>query len=293
MEIFEYGNKFNSDSVLCLGYFDAIHKGHKALIKIAKETANKLGVKLGVFAFTSGKFDSDVFTFFERLTILKTLGVDFVIYASLNKEFMAISHSEFTKNLFENYSIKAVFCGFDFTYGYKAEGNVKTLEQSAKKYGISTFILDKIVAENGEKLSTSLIKRELKNGNIKGANALLGSNYFITEKVVEGKKLGKNLGFPTINMALKQEKFLIKEGVYLTCVLIQNKLYSSITNVGKQPTFNGNNCVIETYINGFNGNLYSKYVTVYFVDFIREIKAFNSIEELINQLKKDRELLND
>lgn len=293
MEIFEYGNKFNSDCVLCLGYFDAIHKGHKALIKTAKETANKLGVKLGVFAFTGGKFDSDVFTFFERLTILKTLGVDFVIYASLSKEFMSISHSEFTKNLFENYSIKAVFCGFDFTYGYKAEGNVKTLEQSAKNYGISTFILDKIVAENGEKLSTSLIKRELKNGNIKSANELLGSNYFITEKVVEGKKLGKNLGFPTINMALKQEKFLIKEGVYLTCVLIQNKLYSSITNVGKQPTFNGNNCVIETYINGFNGNLYSKYVTVYFVDFIREIKAFNSKEELINQLKKDRELLND
>ncbi|MBR5439566.1 MAG: riboflavin biosynthesis protein RibF [Clostridia bacterium] len=293
MEIFEFGYKFNSDCVLCLGYFDAIHKGHKALINSAKTKAQELGVKLGVVAFCGGKNGQDVFTFSERLTLLKMLGVDFVVYASLTPEFMAISHQKFTEILFNSYNVKAVFCGFDFTYGYKAQGNSITLKDSAKKYGANVYVLDKVLNENGQKISTSLIKNELKNGNIKGANELLDGNYFITEKVVEGKKLGKTLNFPTINMRLSEQKFLIKEGVYLTFVIIDNKLYSSITNVGKQPTFNGNNCVIETYINDFDGNLYGKYITVYFVEFIREIKAFNSQSELVEQLKKDKEFIND
>ena len=293
MEIFEFGYKFNSDSVLCLGYFDAIHKGHKSLIKNAKETANNLGVKLGVVLFIGGKNKQDVFTFNERLVLLKSLGVDFVIYAYLTPEFMSMSSQNFTDILFNSYSVKSLFCGFDFTYGYKALGNAKTLKESAKKYGVNVVVLDKILDNFGQKISTSLIKNELKLGNIKRANELLGSNYFITEKVVEGKKLGKKLNFPTINMTLKEEKFLIKEGVYLTFVIIENKLYSSLTNVGKQPTFNGNNCVVETYINDFDGDLYGKYISVYFVDFIREIKTFKSQEELTKQLAKDKELLND
>lgn len=293
MEIFEFGFKFNSDCVLCLGYFDAIHKGHKALIKTAKRKSQSEGLKLGVVAFLGGKGSSDVFTFSERLILLKTLGVDFVVYANLTPEFMRLSHSDFTSVLFNSYSVKHLFCGFDFTYGYKANGNVETLKESANKSGASLTVLDKVATEQGDKISTSLIKKELENGNIKRANELLDGNYFITEKVLKGKGLGKKLNFPTINMTVSEDKFLIKQGVYLTCVLIENKLYSSITNVGKQPTFNGNNCVIETYIKNFNGDLYSRYVTVYFIDFIREIKEFNSASELISQLEKDKELLND
>lgn len=293
MEVFEFGYKFNKECVLCLGYFDALHKGHKTLINSAKKTANKLGVSLGVVAFLGGKSKGDVFTFFERLKLLKLLGVDFVIYASLTPEFMAIKSEEFTKILFESYNVKSVFCGFDFTYGFKAEGNANTLKKSALNYGVSVTVVEKVLDGFDQKISTTLIKNELLNGNIKRVNELLGGNYFITEKVVKGKNLGAKLNFPTINMVLSSDKLCLKHGVYLTFVIIENKLYSSITNVGKQPTFNGNNCVIETYINNFNGDLYDKFITVYFVDYIREVKTFNSQEELVNQLLKDKELLND
>ncbi|MBO5850857.1 MAG: adenylyltransferase/cytidyltransferase family protein, partial [Clostridia bacterium] len=213
MEVFEFGYKFNKECVLCLGYFDALHKGHKTLINSAKKTANKLGVSLGVVAFLGGKSKGDVFTFFERLKLLKLLGVDFVIYASLTPEFMAIKSEEFTKILFESYNVKSVFCGFDFTYGFKAEGNANTLKKSALNYGVSVTVVEKVLDGFDQKISTTLIKSELLNGNIKRVNELLGGNYFITEKVVKGKNLGAKLNFPTINMVLSSDKLCLKHGV--------------------------------------------------------------------------------
>ncbi len=293
MEIFEFGYKYSEKSIICLGYFDALHKGHKSLINYAKTVAEKEGLKLGVLLFTGNKSESDVFTFNERIIILKTLGVDFIIYAHLDSEFMSISPKRFTDVLFNNYNVKSVVCGEDYTYGYMAKGNVSTLIESAKEYGVSVFKKQKICDKHSQVISTTRIKNYLKNGEISVANELLDGNYFIFEKVLKGKGVGKNLGFPTANMMLSSDKFLIKQGVYLTFVIIDNKIYSALTNVGKQPTFNGNNCVIETYINGFNKDIYDKYLTVYFVDFLREITRFSSTSKLIEQLNKDKELLND
>ncbi len=293
MEIFEFGYKYDEKCVLCLGYFDALHKGHKSLINIAKIIAKENGLKLGVLLFTGEKSENDVFTFNERLVILRSLGVDFVVYAHLDKDFMSISHIAFTNILFKSYNVFAVICGEDYTYGYMAKGNVLTLKESAKKYGASVISKQKICDKNGNVISTTRIKNYLKNGDIKVVNELLDGNYFITEKVIKGKGLGKNLGYPTANMVVCSDKFLLKNGVYLTLVVIENRIYPSLTNVGKQPTFNGNNCIIETYIKGFDGNLYDKYITVYFIDFVREIMPFKSKDELIKQLNEDKGLLND
>ena len=141
------------------------------------------------------------------------------------------------------------------------------------------------------KISTKSIKKALLNGDIFLANTLLDSNYFIRGKVVRGKKLGSKIGFPTANILLDNSKLLIKRGVYLTFTIIDNKLYSCITNVGNQPTVNGDNDVIETYINNFSGDLYGKVISVYFIEKIRDIISFNSVEELKAQLLKDKELL--
>ncbi len=120
---------------------------------------------------------------------------------------------------------------------------------------------------------------------------MLGSNYFIRGEVVKGKKLGSKLGFPTANILLKNDKMLINKGVYLTCTILGEKIYSCLTNVGNQPTVNGKDEIIETYIHNFSGDLYGKTISVYFIERIRDIVKFNSTKELTNQLEKDMEYL--
>ena len=291
MDIVEYGLKLNYDCVLCLGYFDGIHLGHTALINKAKEIAKAKNIKLAVFLFTGGKnSDGDLFTFEERLIKLKALGVDTVIYTELNDEFKNTSAEDFLKDLTSFYSLKTVVTGEDFTYGKKAQGNVKSLREFMQNNGVEVLTFD-LVLDGNEKVSTRDIKNLLKQGEIVKANNLLGGNYFIRERVVKGKQKGRDLGFPTANMLLSSSKMQIKSGVYLTLSIIDGKIYPAITNVGSQPTFNGENTVIESYFHGFNGDLYDKILSVYFVDYIRDIKRFNSEEELKAQLKKDLELL--
>ncbi len=291
MDIVEYGLKLNYDCVLCLGYFDGIHLGHTALINKAKEIAKSKNAKLAVLLFTGGKnTKGDLFTFEERLIKLKTLNVDTVIYKELNEDFKNTTAKEFLKDLTEFYSLKTVVTGEDFTFGKNASGNVNTLKEFMLDYGVEVLTFDLILSGN-EKVSTRDIKALLSKGEVVKANQLLGSNYFVRERVIKGKQKGRDLGFPTANMLVSAEKMKIKEGVYLTLSIIDGKVYPAITNVGTQPTFNGVNHVIESYFKGFNGDLYDKILSVYFVDYIRDIKRFESQEELKIQLEKDLQLL--
>ena len=145
--------------------------------------------------------------------------------------------------------------------------------------------------ENGSKISSTAIKNYLDCGDILSVNTLLGDNYFIKGKVVSGKKVGKSLGFPTANIKISSEKYLLKQGVYYTFTIIDGKLLDAITNVGAQPTFDGEEYIVETYINGFDGDLYSKTLTVYFIERIRDVVKFDSVSQLKEQLQKDKRWL--
>ncbi len=288
MKIIKYGEIDKTPVCICLGYFDAIHVGHTKIINTAKEIAEKKGLKVYLLLFTGGKNNTpDIFTFSERLIKLKCLGVDGVIYQELSLDFMAKSKVEFLNDVFGFYNVKEIVVGEDFTYGYKAEGNISHLKEYSNKNDAYLTILDKVVTQNGEKISSKDIKTALKNGDIKLANAMLGSNYFIRGKVLKGKQLGSKIGFPTANIKTEDNKLLVKDGVYLTCTIIGGKLYSCLTNVGAQPTVNGNSTVIETFINDFNGDLYNKEISVYFIEKIRDIVKFDSVEELKKQLTED------
>ncbi len=292
MDILKYGEIHKNPTCICLGYFDAIHLGHNKIISLAKEIANKKGLKLSVLIFTGGKNNSpDIFTFEERLIKLKTLKVDTVIYQKLDSDFMGKSKDEFLNEIFNNYNVKSIVVGEDFTYGKFAEGNVYHLKQFCDANNIELNVLSKVVDENGDKISSKDIKTALLSGDIKTANDFLGSNYFLRGEVVKGKNIGASLNFPTANIICSENKLLIKDGVYLTCTVIDNKLYSCLTNVGKQPTVNGNNRVVETYIHNFSGDLYGKTLSVYFIERIRDIVKFDSLEELKKQLTKDMEYL--
>jgi riboflavin kinase/FMN adenylyltransferase len=292
MNIYKYGEINKNPTCICLGYFDAIHLGHIKIINLAKEIAENKGLELSVLIFTGGKNDSpDIFTFSERLIKLKALKVDNVIYQELNSEFMAKSKDEFLNEIVSYYNVKEIVVGEDFTYGKFAEGNINHLKKFCDNNDIKLNITEKVVDDLGNKISSKNIKSLLINGYIIKANENLGSNYFIRGEVVKGKQLGSKLNFPTANIVCSSNKLLVKQGVYLTCTIINGKLYSSLTNVGTQPTVNGKNNVIETYIHKFSEDIYGKTISVYFIEKIRDIVKFNSLEELKEQLTKDMEYL--
>ncbi len=291
MELIKYGDSYKKPIVLCLGYFDAVHIGHTKIINSAKELAKNLGAEVAVLAFLGGKNgESDIFTFFERLIKFKALNVDALIYKALDCEFMAKTREEFLNEVFYYYNVLGVVVGEDFTYGKLAKGNVSHLKEFLNGKA-ELYICPQIKDGLGEKISSKTIKKALLSGDVNLANSMLGSNYFIRGEVVKGKGLGAQIGFPTANLLLEKGKLLIKEGVYLTCTVIGSKLYSCLTNVGTQPTVNGESTVIETYIHGYNGDLYGKQINVYFIEKIRDIVKFSSVLELKEQLTKDMEYL--
>lgn len=293
MEILNYGeiNK-NDNIVIALGYFDSIHKGHKQLLNSAKELALKHNLTATSLLFTgSFKGEKNVFTLEERLLKLYLLGIEKVVIQELNNDFMKKSPATFINELLSFYSIKYIVVGEDFTFGYKGEGNVKLLKEICQKHGVEVKVISLKTDENGNKISSTAIKKHLDCGDILSVNTLLSDNYFIKGKVISGKKLGKSLGFPTANIKLSSEKYLLKQGVYYTFTIIDGKLFDAITNVGAQPTFNGEEYIVETYINGFDGDLYSKILTVYFIERIRDIVKFDDIDALKEQLQKDKRWL--
>lgn len=293
MKVVSFYEKSTNPVVLCLGGFDSIHSGHKKLIELANEIKKEYNASSSVFTFIndfgylSGKQGEQVFSYEERLERLKKNNVDEVCYVEFNKEFSTLSPEEFFVKLLDNRAIAALICGKDFTFGYKAKGNCDTLISLCNKYKVPVLVCDFKLDEFGEKVSTSRIKECLLRGDIAGANALLGDEYFVFGKVEEGRRVGRKLGFPTANVVINKSKLQIKPAVYSGYTIIDGVKFKCIINLGNAPTFNQDKYLLECYVDGFNGDLYGRNLTVFFSGFIREIKKFASVEQLTEQLNKD------
>ncbi len=289
-----FDKQYDEKIVIALGFFDCIHIAHIELLKKAKEIADRFGAKLCMFTFRSDKTgilygnEGSVLTYEERLQKAERLGVDCVLFADFDERFMNISANDFIFKILNNFEVKGIVCGFDYTFGKNAEGNSKTIEDIAQKNGIIFEVIKKREFCN-KKISTTDIKILLKGGEIKTANVFLAEPYFISGVVVEGRKVGRKIGFPTANILKNIEKMPIKYGVYKTFTYIDGKVYKGITNFGNAPTFNENKMLFETHIDGFSGNLYGKRLTIYFEDYLRPIGKFSSVDELKNRLTKDLE----
>ncbi|MBS5927148.1 MAG: bifunctional riboflavin kinase/FAD synthetase [Clostridium sp.] len=282
-------------SYVALGSFDGLHSGHLSLVNKIIELANENKGRSIVYTFKNHPRTLIKGTTPPKLLmdneskeeILESLGVDLIYFEEFNEEYMKLTPEGFIKYLCEKFKVKGIVVGFNYRFGYKNIGNIEMLKELSTKYGYELYVMEPCNYEN-EVISSTRIRNELFNGNVDKAMKMLNRPYIIKGKVVHGKKLGRTIGFPTANLDYSKEILIPSKGVYYTNVEWQGKIYKGITSVGNNPTVNGNKLTIETYILDFNNDLYGHNIKVYFIKKIRDEKKFNSIDDLVIQLKKDK-----
>ena len=287
-------------SVVTIGTFDGAHKGHQKILSRLNDRAKETQGESILFTFYPHPrmivFPENhnlklLQTIDEKIESLASFGLDNLIIYPFTKEFSRLTAFEFVRDiLVEKLKVKTLVIGYDHQFGRNREGDLEFLKETAK---IFDFDVEEISAEEVQEVnvSSTKIRQSLNNGNIERANEFLGRPFLCTGIVVEGKKLGRELGFPTLNIEVNSEhKILPKDGVYAVNVQIKDEHFEGMMNIGQNPTVQKNTeqeKKIEVHIFDFDKEVYGAEVKVFFQKFIRDEKTFSNLEELKSQLIQD------
>lgn len=274
---------------LILGFFDGIHKGHRNVIKSAVDFARDNNSRAVLITFKNSPveyfYNQAEYIYPRELSykIVQESGVNEIIKRDFS-ELVNISAEEYLKALIKDFSPISISTGFNHTFGYKRAGTSDFLEKMQKIYGYKYFCAPACYFEN-ELVSSTAIKKYLKEGNLYKANNMLSAPYTIESKVIHGNELGRKIGFPTANMIYPEDCVKLPHGVYIS----ETSNGRGVLNWGTKPTVDGVSEVLEVHIPGFSGNLYGKTLRIKILKKIRDEKRFNSIDELKSQIAKDTE----
>lgn len=266
------------NTAICLGEFDGVHLGHKALFDEAKSNG-----KWGVLLFDRNiKGNEELTTQEEKIKLIETYGADYIVITEFSEEFSKKTPEEFASFLENTLKVSHVICGYDYHFGFKASGDASALKKLCKK---STVKIIDSVNLNGKSIKSTFIRNYIKTGDVLGANSFLGYNYSISGIVEKGFGNGRKMGFPTANIAYHDNKLLPKDGVYFGKV----KDMDTVINIGKNPTFDAEKRTVEVHIIDFSEDIYGQNIKAEFLGKIRDDIKFNSIEGLIMQINNDIE----
>jgi riboflavin kinase / FMN adenylyltransferase len=276
----------------CIGYFDGMHKGHQVLIEKTIEMAKKYHCESALITFDPdpwvtikhAKDVKHISTMRERLNRAVEYGIQNIIILDFTTEFSQLSPEDFVQQILSKISLKGIVCGFDFHYGAMGKGSAETLKQTE---GLEVEVVQPIEDDLG-KISSTRITKCIEEGKMQEASKMLGYNFRISGIVVHGRNKGHSIGFPTANLQFDPEYILPRTGVYTGFVIIQNERYKAMINLGHNPTFNLREDIsLEANIFDFNRDIYGKFITIEFIEFVREEKKFSSKGNLIMQLEQD------
>ena len=283
---------------LALGNFDGVHIGHKQLIDQAVKKAKDNQGLSAAFIFEPHpskilhpeKAPQMLITAEKKASLLQAIGLDILIYQHFNRDIAGWTPEHFAEEiLVGKLGVKEVFVGFNYSFGYKGRGNPEILAALGRKWGFGVNIIDPVQFD-GQLVSSSLIRQLLNKGDIKNAAVLLGYQPLLEAQVVPGENRGASLGFPTANLKFREDLILPGTGVYAGLITIQQKTYKSVINIGNKPTFHDDYpLTVEVHIIDFNGDVYGEDVELYFISKLRDEKKFAGIEQLVEQIRKDRE----
>lgn len=274
----------DEDTYITIGKFDGFHRGHMLLIDDVMRNKDKsegllISLDLGQKSIMTGSVKTD---FAEK--------AGFKYYADIKftDELRNTQPDSFLRLLIDNFHMKGLSVGSDFRFGYGRTGDIELLKDYSEKEGFKLSIFDKL-CDGSDIISSSLIRDMIARGDMDKAAGLLGHPFSIAGTVLEGKRIGRTIGFPTANIYPDISQLLPRYGAYKTKVSFYDtdEKYDALTNVGIRPTLNGHDVSIETYIKSFSGDIYGKEIRLDFVSFLRPEKRFDSLDELKKQIDID------
>ncbi|QOR68601.1 bifunctional riboflavin kinase/FAD synthetase [Cytobacillus suaedae] len=286
------------NTVLALGYFDGVHKGHQSVIKEAINIASHHQFSSAVMTFdphpsvvlANGRKKVDLLTTIEeKAAIIEELGIDILYIVTFNEEFANLLPQEFIDDYIIGLNVKHVVAGFDFSYGRLGKGTMETLPFHSRGEFEQTTIEKQTHGET--KISSTLLRQLINNGQIAEVYNLLGRYFTHTGKVVHGDKRGRTIGFPTANLDVKEGFITPPVGVYAVRVCVSSIWYFGVCNIGFKPTFHKDKKVptIEVHIFDFDESIYDQEITIEWHTRIRSEKKFANVAELVKQINEDRE----
>ncbi|HCX63629.1 MAG TPA: bifunctional riboflavin kinase/FAD synthetase [Eubacteriaceae bacterium] len=286
---------FEEDTTVVLGFFDGIHLGHQALIDKAVSLAKESDTKSIMLTFKQHPL-SLIFPEYapklissqeQKKRILKDLGMDYLLFMNFTEEMMNYSPEKFIRDvLSDRLKARHIVVGFNYSFGKKGEGKPALLKEMAQQFGYQVHVVNPIEIHD-QIVSSTLIRNLIGNGHVEKVEEYLGRPYALEGRVVKGKGLGRQYAIPTANMRIEEDLIVPESGVYYTNIEIEGKRYHGLTNVGYNPTFQNHPFSIETYIFDFNREIYQKKIQVAFLKKVRDEKRFDSVEELMDQIKID------
>ena len=291
--------KTKEKTFVTIGTFDGVHFGHKEIINRLVDDAKKAGKKsvlLTFFPHPRMVLQKEasielINTIQERALLLENTGLDYLIIHPFSKEFSRLTALDFVRDILVNQlNISKLIIGYDHHFGKNREGNIEQLTEYSHTFG---FSVEEIPAQdvNDVSVSSTKIRRALASGDLNTANNYLGYHFMISGEVVNGKKLGGKIGFPTANIdVLETYKLIPKAGVYVVKSEINNTSVFGMMNIGNRPTVSGKHQTIEVHFFDFNKDLYHKELVVELLYFLRDEHKFDSLKSLTLQLEKDEKI---
>ncbi len=282
------------DMLLTIGVFDGVHLGHKYLLSQLKEQAKQENLLSGVVTFRqhpqavlSPQSKLPCLTdLARRIRLLKDEGIEAVITLSFTRELAQLSTRQFISLLKKYLRMRGLVIGPDFALGRNRKGNINALRTLGRDMDFSVTVTPPLVI-NGEVVSSTTIRNALADGNMKRVHDLVGRPFSLQGRVISGTGRGKGLGFPTANLDINPEQALPADGVYATRAYIENKVYQSMTNIGRRPTFGGGSRTVEVYILDYHGDLYEQELRIDIIERLRSEKKFDTADELKKQMAED------
>ena len=287
--------KFKNPAIT-IGNFDGVHMGHQALFRRVKQWAEELDGESIVVTFDPHplevlfpqKAPPFITSHLQKLDLLASCGIDATIVIPFDHEFSRISAREFVEAiLVEKIGTRAIVVGHDYRFGHSREGDIPFLRRLGEQYGFKVEIVTAI-RMNDTPVSSTSIRQMIANGNIREANKLLGRPFEVSGTVIEGRKRGLQLGFPTANIRMPAVA-PPRTGVYVVEAEVDGKRYGGAANLGYNPTFGDGELSLEAHLFDFNQDIYGKPITIRFIDRLRDERRFSGPEELSAQIKKDVE----
>ena len=287
-----------SPTVATIGFFDGVHLGHRFLIQQVKVAATQTGWQSSIITFPvhprqviQSEFQPQLLSSpEEKIELLASTGVDNCILLPFTRELSQLTAYEFMQLLYDKYKVRMLVIGYDHRFGHNRTETFEDYCRYGRELGIHIMQASAYTQEQ-DKVSSSAIRRALQNGDIRTATKFLGYHYYLEGMVVDGYKVGRKIGFPTANLRVDFPNKLIPSiGVYAVYVYVNGEKHKGMLNIGYRPTINnGTDLSIEVHILDFQGDIYHQKMRIEFIDFLRPEEKFNSVDELVLQMQKDKE----